>query len=197
MRAEQWTTLSTLLFSIEKWCSDNEMKMSEEQSICKFNQTRFCKFGKHCQKNQIEDKICENSWECTFLLLQQTAVQSSILFLYPLWVWARALALRGSSIIKTQIQRGRATPSDVLPNAKKNIDYFQSRPDQAYVACRPLTSVYLALNGVEGFYVTTESVILDIEMWPNIPCYVFASAWLCGSASKWALKTWWWSGCCK
>ena len=38
--------------------------MSEEQSICKFNQTGFCKFGKHCEK-QHEDKICENSGKCT------------------------------------------------------------------------------------------------------------------------------------
>ena len=36
--------------------------------------------------------------------------------------------------------------------------------------------------------VTTESVNLDLEMRQNNLCYLFASARLCGSASKWALK---------
>ena len=60
----------------------------------------------------------------------------------------------------------------------------------------PLTSVYLALSaqhciyGTKGLSLSTESVILNLEMGQNILCYVFASVWLCGSASKWALERW-------
>ena len=33
-------------------------------------------------------------------------------------------------------------------------------------------------------YVTTDLVNLDLEIGQNIPCHLFASAWLCGSASN-------------
>ena len=36
--------------------------------------------------------------------------------------------------------------------------------------------------------VSTESVNLYLEMGRNTPCYLIASALLCGSASEWALK---------
>jgi hypothetical protein len=58
--------------------------------------------------------------------------------------------------------------------------------------CQPLTSVYLALHGNEVLSVTTESVYFNLKIPCYIPCYLFASAWLCGSASKWAMKTWCW-----
>ena len=58
------------------------------------------------------------------------------------------------------------------------MEYFQSRLDQALVpACRPLPFLYLALYGNKGLSVTTDSVILDLEMGQKSLCYVFASAW--------------------
>ena len=68
--------------------------------------------------------------------------------------------------------------------------YFQHSSHHAQrPAFPPVTSVFLALQGNEVVSVTTESVNVDLKMRQNIPCYLFASAWLCGSASKWALKT--------
>ena len=32
---------------------------------------------------------------------------------------------------------------------------------------------------------------------PKNVCFIFISVWLFGSASKWALKTWYWWGCCR
>ena len=57
-------------------------------------------------------------------------------------------------------------------------------------ASPPLPSVYLILPGYEVLFITTELVNLDVGTGQNISCYLFASAWLCGSASKWALESW-------
>ena len=69
------------------------------------------------------------------------------------------------------------------------MEYFQSSSDQVYLpGCPPLTSFYLALHNNNVFSVTTESSNLDLWMKQDIPCYVFDSSWMCGSASKGAPK---------
>ena len=102
-------------------------------------------------------------------------------------------------------QHHKHTPSETQShnkwsktNAKKIMEYFPISSDQALIPAWPiLTSVYLAHHGNKVLPVTKESFILDLEMRQNIYCHLFASAWLCGSASKWALKTWCWWGCCR
>ena len=74
---------------------------------------------------------------------------------------------------------------------RKTKGYFQNSSDHSKVpACQPLASVHLALYVNEWLSVNTESVKLDQEKGRHIPCYVFASYWLCGFASKLALETW-------
>ena len=68
--------------------------------------------------------------------------------------------------------------------------YFKRSPGQTQIpASSPLTSVDLALRGNKMLSVTTESVNLDQKINWKILSFLFASAWLCGSASKWALET--------
>ena len=115
----------------------------------------------------------------------------------------KGLWLQGKAASQTHSFRD-AEPRPVIPqNAKKNYGIFplQLRPSistsMSSRHCLPLTSVLLALHDKEVLSVTAEAVNLELEMGWNIPCYVFNFAWLCGSASKWALKTWCWWGFCK
>ena len=76
-------------------------------------------------------------------------------------------------------------------NANKKHELFSKQLRSGKIpACTPMTSVYLILHGNEMLSLSTKLVSLDLEMGQNIPFYLFASAWLCGSASKWALETW-------
>ena len=104
--------------------------------------------------------------------------------------------LQGEAVSQAHSFRD-AEPHPVIPaNAKNSYQIFpkQLRPCNN-TSLQPLTSVYLALNDNEVLLVTTESVYFDLNMRRNTSCYLYASAWLCGSASKCALKTWCLWGC--
>ena len=87
---------------------------------------------------------------------------------------------------KQHYKHAASEPQQVIqPNAKKNHGLFLK---QLSPALPQLTFVHLALDGNTSLSVSTESVNLDLAMRQNILCYLFASACLCGSVSKWALK---------
>ena len=110
-----------------------------------------------------------------------------------LWLQVKArerLWLQGKAASKTHSFKDAELQPVIQPKAKKNHEIFSNQLRPGISTSLSTIDVCLpTLHDNEVLSVTTESVSLDLEMTQNIPCYVFASVWLCGSASKWALKT--------